>query len=176
MLSSFSCVRLFVSSWTVAHQAPLSMGFSSQEYWSGLPCPPPGDLPDLGIKPMSPVAPVLQIVYRWATIEAPSHTYQWSIVSWLKANKKQVLDVVMPTCGCQSPACCPGEARSWGCSGESGVKKQWGLYLEAPLKIVCNPSSTCAGWWETGWRSRRWTQLVLWSHDPHWPLLEGRQH
>ena len=39
--------------WTVARQAPLSMGFSRQEYWSGLPCPPPGDLPDPGIEPMS---------------------------------------------------------------------------------------------------------------------------
>ena len=40
--------------WTVAHQAPLSMGFSRQEYWSGLPCPPPGDLPDQGIELRSP--------------------------------------------------------------------------------------------------------------------------
>ena len=46
--------------WTVARQAPLSMGFSRQEYWSGLPCPPPGDLPDPGIEPESPVAPELQ--------------------------------------------------------------------------------------------------------------------
>ena len=40
--------------WTIAHQAPLSMGFSRQEYWSGLPCPPPGDLPNPRIKPRSP--------------------------------------------------------------------------------------------------------------------------
>ena len=46
-----SHVQLFESLWTIAHQAPLSMGFSRQEYWSGLPCPPPGDLPNLGIKP-----------------------------------------------------------------------------------------------------------------------------
>ena len=51
---SFSCVQLFATPWTVAHQAPLSMGFSRQEYWSGLPFPPPEDLPDLGIKPVSP--------------------------------------------------------------------------------------------------------------------------
>ena len=44
----------FVTPWTVAHQAPLSMGFSRQKYWSGLPCPPPGDLPDPGIEPKSP--------------------------------------------------------------------------------------------------------------------------
>ena len=47
----------FVTPWTVAHQAPLSKGFSRQEYWSGLPFPPLGDLPNPGIKPMSPVAP-----------------------------------------------------------------------------------------------------------------------
>ena len=44
----------FATLWTVAHQASLSMRFSRQEYWSGLPCPPSGDLPDPGIKPRSP--------------------------------------------------------------------------------------------------------------------------
>ena len=44
----------FETSWTVAHQAPLSMGFARQEYWRGLPCPSPGDLPKPGIKPMAP--------------------------------------------------------------------------------------------------------------------------
>jgi len=53
MLSCLSHVWLFVTLWTVAHQAPLSIGFSRQEYWSGLPCTPPGDLPDPGIKPES---------------------------------------------------------------------------------------------------------------------------
>ena len=49
-----SCVQLFVTPWTVACQAPLSIGFSRQEYWSGLPFPTPGDLLDLGIEPASP--------------------------------------------------------------------------------------------------------------------------
>ena len=53
-VKSLSRVRLFVTPWTVAHQAPPSMGFSRQEYWSGLPFPSPGDLPDPGIKPRSP--------------------------------------------------------------------------------------------------------------------------
>ena len=48
-----SCLT-FVTPWTVAHQAPLSMGFPRQEYWSGLPFLPPGDLPDPGIEPRSP--------------------------------------------------------------------------------------------------------------------------
>ena len=47
-------VQLFATPWTVARQAPLSMGFSRQEHWSGLPFPSPGDLPDSGIKPESP--------------------------------------------------------------------------------------------------------------------------
>ena len=49
-----SHVWLFVTPWAVAHKGPLSMEFSRQEYWSGLPFPSPGDLPDSGIKPMSP--------------------------------------------------------------------------------------------------------------------------
>ena len=48
----------FVTPWTVAHQAPLSMEFSGQEYWSGLPCPSPRDLPKPRIKPISPVLQV----------------------------------------------------------------------------------------------------------------------
>ena len=53
LLSRFSRIRLFATLWTVARRAPLSMGFSRQEYWRGLPCPPPGDLPNPGIKPVS---------------------------------------------------------------------------------------------------------------------------
>ena len=54
MLSCFSHVQLFATPWTRARQAPLSMEFSRQEYWSGFPSPPPGDLPNPGIKPVSP--------------------------------------------------------------------------------------------------------------------------
>ena len=55
---SLSRVWLFVTQWTVARQAPLSMVFSRQEYWGGLPLPSPGDLCDPGIKPMSPALQV----------------------------------------------------------------------------------------------------------------------
>ena len=58
-LSCFSCVQLFDTPWTVAKQAPLSMGFSRQEYWSGLPFPSPGDLPDPGMEPTSLTSPAL---------------------------------------------------------------------------------------------------------------------
>ena len=59
MLSCLSCVQLFATLWIVAHQASLSMRFSRQEYWSGLSCPSPGDLPDPGIKPTSLISPAL---------------------------------------------------------------------------------------------------------------------
>ena len=56
---SLSRVQLFATLWTLACQSPLSMEFSRQEYWSGLPFPPPGDLPDPGTEPMSLVSPAL---------------------------------------------------------------------------------------------------------------------
>ena len=56
----FSYVQLFATLWTVTLQAPLSMGFSRQEYWSGLPCTFPGNLCDPGIEPVSPESPALQ--------------------------------------------------------------------------------------------------------------------
>ena len=59
VLSLFSRDQLSVMLWTIAHQALLSMGFSRKDYWSGLPCPPPGDLPNLGIKPASLMSPAL---------------------------------------------------------------------------------------------------------------------
>ena len=68
MLNRFSHVQLFVTLLTVAHQAPLPMGFSRQEYRSGSPCPPPGDLPDAGIEPESPMA--LALAGRFFTTSA----------------------------------------------------------------------------------------------------------
>ena len=61
-----SHVQLFVTPWTIVCQAPLSMGFPRQEYWKGLPFPPPGELPDPGIKPASLMSPALarQILYQ----------------------------------------------------------------------------------------------------------------
>ena len=63
-VKSCSRVRLFVTPWTIAHQAPRSMGFSRQEYWSALPFPSPGDLPDPGIEPGSPA---LRGGYNWGS-------------------------------------------------------------------------------------------------------------
>ena len=73
VLNCFNQVQLYVTPWTIAHQALLSMGFSRQEYWSGLPCPPPGDLPDPGLEPKSLLSPALASVFFTtnATWEAP---------------------------------------------------------------------------------------------------------
>ena len=71
---SLSHVRLFATSWTVACQAPLSMGFSRQDYWKGLPFPPPGDLPNPGIEAFSPEAPAL--AGGFFTTESPGKPLQ----------------------------------------------------------------------------------------------------
>ena len=70
---SLSCVRLFVTPWSVACQAPSFMGFSRQEYWSGLPFPTPGDLPNPGIKSVSFASPVL--AGRFFTTASPGKPY-----------------------------------------------------------------------------------------------------
>ena len=69
----FSRVQLFATPWAIAHQAPVSLGFSRQEYWSGLPLPSPGDIPNPGIKPASLMSPALagRFFTTSATWEAP---------------------------------------------------------------------------------------------------------
>ena len=75
VLSHFSHVQFFATPWTVISQAPLSMGFSRQEYWSGLPCPPPRDLHDAGIEPKCLMSPAL--AGRFFTTSATWEA-QWS--------------------------------------------------------------------------------------------------
>ena len=81
MLSSFSHVQLFGTLWTVAHQAPLSLGFSRQESWSRLPCPPPGDLSNPGIELVSPMSSALAggFFTTRANWEVPCSRYQYFI-------------------------------------------------------------------------------------------------
>ena len=98
--------------WTVAHQDPLSLGFSRQEDWSGLPWLPPGDLPDLGIEPVSHVAPALQadllllghqgspitylsiIALNVNRINSPIKRHRMD--EWIKKNKTKPIDM-LPT-------------------------------------------------------------------------------
>ena len=75
MLSHFSCVQLFATLWTIAHQGPLSIGFFRQEYWSGLPRPPPVDHPNPWIKPTSLVSPVLAGEFFTTSATWEAHLY-----------------------------------------------------------------------------------------------------
>ena len=76
VLSHFSCVQLFVALWTTACQPPLSMRFSRQDSWSGLPRPPPQDFPNSGIEPMSLMSPAL--AGRFLTTSAAWEAPEWS--------------------------------------------------------------------------------------------------
>ena len=80
VLSCFSHVRLCAIPWTVTRQAPLSMGFSRQEYWSGLPCPPPGDIPEPGIEAAPLRSPAL--AGGFFTTNATWEALLWSLNSF----------------------------------------------------------------------------------------------
>ena len=86
MLSCFSHVQLCMTLWTAAYQAPLSMRFSRQEYWSGLPFPTPGDLSDPGMEPVSLVSPAL--AGRFFTTDTT-----WEVIHVIKCfNYNLILD------------------------------------------------------------------------------------
>ena len=95
VLSHLSHVQLFVTPWTAAHQPPLSMGFSRQEYWSRLPCPPLGDLPNPGIEFMSLISPAL--ADRFFTIYVTWEAHIWRILDIFCMNKK-ALDLILYFC------------------------------------------------------------------------------
>ena len=93
MLSLFSRVRLFAAPRTVVHQAPLSMGFSRQECWSGWPFPSPGDLPDPGIKPESPV-----LASGFFTTESPGKSLYFSKIKLFRKEESCHLGLVCLLC------------------------------------------------------------------------------
>ena len=83
VLSCFSPEQIL---WTAAHQAPLSTGFSRQEYWSKLPCPPPGDLPNPGIEPVSLVSGIGRCVLYHQHHQG---SLPWSLLLFLPKDTKQ---------------------------------------------------------------------------------------
>ena len=95
-----SRVWLSACPWTVALQALLSMGFSRQEYWHGLPCPPPRDLPHQGIEPVSLVSPAL--AGRFCTTRATWEAHEW-VSEWLKSLNRVRLFVTPWTVAHQAP-------------------------------------------------------------------------
>ena len=91
VLNRFSYVQFSAAPCTVDHQAPLSVGFSRQECWRGLPCPPPGDLPAPGIEPMSAVSPALQADYFTAKPPVePTDIHSSAVYSYQKMKAIQV--------------------------------------------------------------------------------------
>ena len=86
VLSHYICVQLFEALWTIALQAPLSMGFSRKEYWSGLPFPPPRDLPNPGIEPhVSCLSCIgVWVLYHWRYLGSPE-------LSYMKIQKRNLL-------------------------------------------------------------------------------------
>ena len=91
----FSPVQFFVTPWIVAHQASLSMRLSRQEYWSGLPLPPPGNLPDPGIEPESPASPAL--ADRFFTTEPPGKPHLLSMLcNKSSPNSEEAKNIILP--------------------------------------------------------------------------------
>ena len=84
-----SSVRLFTTLWTAACQAPLSIGFSGQEYWSGLPCPPPGDLPDPETETMSLMSPALAGGFFITGTTWETHLSQWVLIKCEACKQRQ---------------------------------------------------------------------------------------
>jgi len=100
-VKSLSRVRLFATPWTVAYQAPPSMGFSRQECWSGLPFPSPGDLPDPGIEPGSPI------------LQADALPSEPQSLRWVWFQRAALLSQGGPKTNagqCPLPLCCPSES------------------------------------------------------------------
>jgi len=92
MLSHFSHVRLFATPCTVTHQTPLSMGFSRQEYWSGLPFPPPGGLPNPEIEP---ACPALQVDSSPLSHKGSPRCFVWCVLS-VQFSRSVVSDSLQP--------------------------------------------------------------------------------
>ena len=89
------CVRLFGTPWTIGYQAPLSMGFSRQEYWSGLPFPSPEDLPDPGIEPGSPA---LQADALTSEPAGKPRVYSRGLEMYMGRREQGMIDGI---CGCR---------------------------------------------------------------------------
>ena len=145
MLSRFSNVQLFATLWTVTHQAPLSMGFSRQKYWSGLPCPSPGNLPNPGIEPKSLKSPSLASGFFTTSIT-------WETVKgtlWLH-NRRQSFSFLN-----QSPFSVPTsysrneKELEFRVMYQTGVEF-WNHWTGVPLSHVCHMASHL--WVGHAWR------------------------
>ena len=138
VLSRFSCVRLFVTLWTIAHQAPLSTAFSRQEYWSGLSCPPPGDLPDPGIEPASLTSPALAGRFFTTSATQEGNTCYCFRVENDGATCSDWVGKVGRVQEETSPPCCSLATCSW--YGAHGLERSLG-FKKRLYAFTCPPGS-----------------------------------
>ena len=140
VLSCFGHVRLFVTPWTVARQASLSMGFSKQEYWSGLPSPPPRDLPHPGIKPASLMSPALAgrfftLSITWEALSSYACvSISHSVVSNIPTTIYKIKGFPGGASG-KDPACQWMGHGPWGCK-ESNTTEQLSLHFTLALSFL----------------------------------------
>ena len=159
ILIRFSHVWLFATLWTITHQASLSMGFSRQEYWSGLSCSPPGDLPNPGIDPASLVSPAL--AGRFFTISVTweaQRTWVPSQIPGISWNPGRVLSPSFPTF--LPKAVCWSD--SWGRGG--GRVALMALEYHLSHRKVQHPGRVSGGWnfffIRTFWGKNQIAQLI----------------
>ena len=123
VLSHFSRVQLFATLLTVARQAPLSMGFSRQEYWSGFWSPPPGDLPHPQIKPVSPMSPALaDMFFTWEAHWTPSKPdpLPFTKATWASCGRSCAQTIAAPQVSLHGQS-----AALWQHPGNQGKKPVW---------------------------------------------------
>ena len=134
-----SCVWLFATPWTVAHWTLLSMGFPRQEYWSVLPFPPPGDLPNPGIKhPSSPVSPVLREIlcllsHQESLFLASSNVFHFTMLIYFSLTTVQVLLLWLGTIPHAREATKPQCHNYWACALEPVLRNMRSHCSEKPI-------------------------------------------
>ena len=139
MLNCFSHVWLFATLWSVAHQVPLSMEFSRQEYWSGLPCPPL-DLPNPGIKPSLP-SPALAGEFFTTSTTCEAHIYYYCYLKNILILKGNI--ILCYICNNQISCVC---AQSFNCVLLFATP--WTVARQAPLSMGFSRQECWSGWIE----------------------------
>ena len=139
-VKSLSCVWLLVTPRTAAYQAPLSMGFSRWDYWSGLPCPPPGDLPDPKIEPASLTSPAL--AGRFFTTSTPGLH-----VTILSTNMPWKISCPIPHAWSKMPPLYPGSSylAHW-CTSRHSLDPQSGFSIHYISSMLCDLATSQPLW------------------------------